>query len=276
MGDAPSPPLATIDHAFHAQYDAARLPAYAPPVLVVTGEELVVFRDGERATFTFVPSGSRFLKAAAHAPVGLFVTLMRLGTSSDAERQAKLGPWRGWLSDALGTLDDAPLGAEARADVRHVLETSAAFVARSLAARPDDPTRDAFAAGLAPALLALTRHATALQIDALDGLVASVLEGFTSSERDSFVVVVTGDHQARARNLGMQYFKKLLGEHSEDRVSYAESVQTADEAFALVGTRLLDETIATAFFGDRRRLQQDVLGDAVTQLLEGRTLPGAR
>jgi hypothetical protein len=41
----------------------------------------------------------------------------------------------------------------------------------------------------------------------------------------------------------------------------------ADEALALVGTRRMDIEIATAFFGDAKHLQRDVLGDAVEELL---------
>jgi len=67
----------------------------------------------------------------------------------------------------------------------------------------------------------------------------------------------------------MQYFRKRLEEPegAEDRVAYAEGVETADQAFALVGTRRMDARIAEAFFGDAKRLQRDVLGDAVKELL---------
>ena len=54
---------------------------------------------------------------------------------------------------------------------------------------------------------------------------------------------------------------------AENRVTYGEGVEDVDEALALVGKRRLDVTIAKAFFGDARRLQRDVLGDAVDELL---------
>ena len=38
-------------------------------------------------------------------------------------------------------------------------------------------------------------------------------------------------------------------------------------ALALIGTRRLDRTVARAFFGDARRLQRDLLGDAAHELL---------
>jgi hypothetical protein len=60
-------------------------------------------------------------------------------------------------------------------------------------------------------------------------------------------------------------------EHSEERVAYAEGVSDEHEAFELVGTRRLDHAVAAAFFGDRKRLQRDLLGDSAAELL--RELP---
>ena len=81
---------------------------------------------------------------------------------------------------------------------------------------------------------------------------------------------MTGDHQARNRSLGMQYFQRRFGEEpgEEERVAYGEGVEDADEAHALVGTRRLDNAVAAAFFGDPKRLQRDVLGNAVHALLK--------
>ncbi len=73
--------------------------------------------------------------------------------------------------------------------------------------------------------------------------------------------MVTGNHQARARSLGMQYFRRRFAEPegAEDRVAYAEGVEDPEEALALVGTRRMDREISAAFFGDEKHLQRDVL-----------------
>ena len=90
--------------------------------------------------------------------------------------------------------------------------------------------------------------------------------------------MVTGDHQARTRSLGMQYFCRRLDEpaDSEHRVTYAEGVSDEQSALALVGTRRLDRAVARAFFGDPQRLQRDILGDAAHALLAESKLPRIR
>jgi hypothetical protein len=51
-------------------------------------------------------------------------------------------------------------------------------------------------------------------------------------------------------------------------VTYAEAVTTVHDAVKLIGTHRVDEVLAGAFFGDRRRLQRDLLGDAATRILD--------
>ncbi|MBC8071591.1 MAG: hypothetical protein IAG13_24915, partial [Deltaproteobacteria bacterium] len=113
-------------------------------------------------------------------------------------------------------------------------------------------------------------HATRAQLGALHEQATVLLARLPASERERVHVVVAGAHQARARSLGMQYFRRLFGEptDAEERVTYAEAVDTVDDAVALVCMQRLDRAMARAFFGDEKRLQRDVLGDAAERLLE--------
>ena len=139
----------------------------------------------------------------------------------------------------------------------------------------DTTALDAFARDLGPLLLRSTDDATHVQLDSLDAHVRRALGQLDAREKKLFQVIVTGDHQARARSLGMQYFTRLLGEGEgeEHRVAYAEGITDEEAALALVGTRRLDHAIATAFFGDAKRLQRDVLADAAEAQLRDFAMP---
>jgi hypothetical protein len=121
-------------------------------------------------------------------------------------------------------------------------------------------------------LLQLTEEATRLELAALDRAANEALSDLASDEQQRLEIVVAGAHQARARSLPLQYFQRRLGEEpgEERRIAYAEVATSPEEALTLVGTRQLDRTLAKAFFGDEKRLQRDVLGDAATRLLEQR------
>lgn len=84
---------------------------------------------------------------------------------------------------------------------------------------------------------------------------------------DSVVVVIGIMHQARAREIGVQYFLRLLGEQadegarSEKRLVIAEGIVKASEQYGALSTHLVDQVGSTLVFEDPQRLQWDVLAD---------------
>src|SRR5262249_50307436 len=81
------------------------------------------------------------------------------------------------------------------------------------------------------------------------------------------IVVVGVMHQARAREIGIQYFERLLeepigeGARNERRLIVAENRTTAPAQYGLLSAHLVDQSAATLIFGDPLRLQYDVLAD---------------
>lgn len=253
----------------------------ATPVFVVVADTLVVFRGHRRTDRSFRSAAFHVLKAAAHLPVATYMAL-----ASAADRPLEAGTRRtlqALRGAAQASIRESPaLADDAAADVRRVLAASIAFVDATLADgagvadRRARPARlEAFAVDAGPLLIRLTEHATSVQLRSLHAAIESELVLLSPAERGALQVVVTGDHQARARSLGLQYFQKRFGEPPEldGRVTYAEGVDDAAEALALAGKRRLDRQIASAFFGDPRRLQRDVLGDAAARILRDAKLP---
>ncbi len=267
-----NPALDDVNDHFHAAYDDARAHAERDePVLIVLADELIVFRGRARTDVTFTPPVFHLLKSVAHAPVGIFAVLHPRPTSAidDVVRERLLSVRRGLLasSDSIAQADVEP---DASATLSKIIAASLEMVGRVLErGHCDSNELRVFARGVGPDLLRITEDATRVQLSALDAHVASQVTRMTEHERRTFQVVVTGDHQARARSLGMQYFERLLGERPglEHRVTYGEGITDAAEAAKLVGTRRLDRAIAASFFADPKRLQRDVLGDAVEKLL---------
>ncbi len=103
------------------------------------------------------------------------------------------------------------------------------------------------------------------------------LRTLSPADQGALEVVVVGDHQARTRSLGMQYFKRRFDEQpgADRRVTYGENIADEEEAISLVATRRLDKEIAQAFFADDTRLQRDVLGDAAQRCLDQMGFPAA-
>ncbi len=84
----------------------------------------------------------------------------------------------------------------------------------------------------------------------------------------NLVVVVGSAHQARAREIGVQYFERLLeepvgeGARNENRLVVSESLWSPADQLGLLATHLVDQTSGELVFGDPLRLQWDVLADS--------------
>ena len=160
-------------------------------------------------------------------------------------------------SGALGALHDARSGARARQDYFSAVKTPV-----------NDNLRNAAAA-------VLTRlHQTVAgykrRVDAQD-----------SKAWASLVVVASVAHQARAREIAVQYFERLLGEtvsegaSQEDRLVVVESQLEAADQRGSLAAHEVDREYARLMFGDPSRLQRDVMADS-GDLLDKLFSPEAR
>ncbi|MFZ5896139.1 MAG: hypothetical protein ACOY0T_34100 [Myxococcota bacterium] len=264
--------LETLNDAFHREYARSRAESLSVPILILQTSELIVHRGGQRHCFPLRCAGFDLAKTVAHVAVTLFVLAReRRGQPTQAQESA-LSEVSRRTRAVLATIRD-PLGALEREAIE-LLRTCAEYARRlSHEARAADDAEE-FAAHTGKRILFLTELATAQQIDALHASVEAVISGFSEVERRELEVVVAGDHQARARSFGMQYFQRRLGEAegSDERVTYGENLKDEQEALKLVATRRLDRKIARAFFGDDKRLQRDVLGDAAKVCLDRMSL----
>jgi hypothetical protein len=84
---------------------------------------------------------------------------------------------------------------------------------------------------------------------------------------NTLVVVIGVTHQARAREIGIQYFQRLLqervgeGARNEQRLVIAENRTTGSDQYGLLSAHLVDQAAAAAIFADPLRLQWDVLSE---------------
>ena len=274
----PEAALSAADHAFHEAYSAARDHARNDvPVLVVLATELALYVHGERREYSFARPCFQAAKAAAHAAVALF-TLTSEPTVSEKARIEALEA----LEQRMRVAANGPhhsVDAAVRKELTPVLETSLAFVSAYLKGERAEANVAAYAAAVGPQILSLTEVTTCEQLAALHEAAQRALGSLSEADSGALQVVVIGDHQARVRSMGMQYFQRRFGERPEsadERVTFGENVSNEKEALALVSTRRLDEKIARAFFGDGKRLQRDVLGDAAKRCIEKMNLAPVR
>lgn len=256
-------PLGPVDQAFHQAYSKARNhAARVPPILVVLGDHLVLVMDGEEARAPVTPAAYHVVKAVAHAPLAAFIL------ACDAERRGELEALFERLTSARAKILACDIDPAARRELVALAQCTTDFVHERLRSGPNPKAAARFAREAGPRLLRATSFAVALQLGALERAERTLVSSIAPDRRLETHVVVAGAHQARERSLGMQYFlARLQGPDVADRVTYAENVTDIAGAVKLVGTRALDRQLALSFFGDPKRLERDILGDAVAAVL---------
>lgn len=126
-----------------------------------------------------------------------------------------------------------------------------------------------------PALQQVLAHVATEQVRALHHAVQAIraeVEREQPDAWDSLLVVVAVAHQARAESLEVQYFERLLreprkeGALGERRLVVAEGASEPAAQIDLLAAHLVDQLGGRLIFGDKARLQRDVLSDHVGEL----------
>ncbi len=134
----------------------------------------------------------------------------------------------------------------------------------------DEAAKRKFFAAVRPDLESNLRVISGAFVRELDRRVTQVRKAVDAQDPSawqSLLVVVGVAHQARAREIGVQYFERLLNEpvgegaRNERQLVVAESAWSPTDQFGLLATHLVDQDGGDLIFGDSMRLQFDVLAN---------------
>ncbi len=263
-----------MNRGFHEHYDRLRDAerssfGAARPALVVGGAKLA-WRQGGRAT-EYAVQGERYhaLKAIAHVPVGL-VSLLAAGAPGalDGRERAALAETKGLLAAAEASLGAAPLDAASAAGARRLFAASGALVDEALAEgrRPTEARLRAFGRAVREDLEANLAAAAGAQLEALDDAVRAIRRAAGERAWADAVVVVRTSHQARAREIAVQYFERLLVERAaegaagEGRLVVLEAPSGRGRPEDLAADHFVDRRLSDLLFDDPAFLQRDAVG----------------
>ncbi len=263
--------LTVLNNAFRAAYADAktRVLAASGPTLIVNGDTFSLLRDGRRREANVGSPTYDPLKAIAHIPLAIYVTLTPGDGAVGNDRLKTLADLRALIPPAEASLDQVRLSAATLARQKQIVSAALAFLdevtGRGRFARS---ALVAFTRGMAPLVMENVREATRAQLDATHAQVSAWRRDMSPQEWSRLHVVIIGPHMPREDLVVTQYFLRLLHEPGEGRrVVYAESLWEEPKALDLLGTHLLDGSVGEAFFGDYLRMHRDLLGDAASQYL---------
>jgi hypothetical protein len=274
----PNEPFAAINASFHVTYTRlveqvlARLGDIIP-VVVLIGDDAALLCDGHEQREQIIPSRYHELKALGHLAFGVQLTLMANGngrlTDLSAnelhEKRAQIGEIETIISDSpaspcfSGTTNaPAELLCRARKLVDRVLAEGAVNFDRL----------QEYIRALALHALETAQLAVCIELEQLHAILTRWRNDLGERRWAGMYVVICGAHQPRYREAACQYFGRLLHQDEsnaaerEDRLVYGEGLCDVDAALDLLARHIVDQRASNLLFGDRRRLQEDLLADA--------------
>lgn len=273
--------LSALNQYFHKDYEALveltmlSLEHAGTPVIIAAGDELILRHRGLREVARFIPPLYHQLKAIGHMVFGIHLSLeVRAPQGLNETERLELLQQQYLIKAVLHNLAGEGIPDEVRQTQVVLLEQACELLTEVLRERAvDRALLRRFARTAGPLMRdSITRSQRA----ALDGLHATVeawLAAMTDEMRAKLYVVVCGSHQARSQDIVMEYFQRLLGEkaatgaHHEDRLLYAESTFAEEGALDLIARHIIDQDAGEAFFGDRMRMQRDLLSEGADEYI---------
>lgn len=264
----------TLNTASRNMYAGARARELAaiPVVIFVSGDDLVLRKNGTRTVVTVAPAEYHALKSVAHTVLALYAHLAdEPGKPLGEDRLKSLKEYEALLTAAGPAVESFGIDADTLARQKQLLARAERLTARVLHdGQVSAADLTTFCRASRPDVLANGAEAVRAQLRATHRQVMEWKKDMSPEEWAAVTVIVPGVPTARAENAAVQYFSRLFGETSGEgrRVVYAESVYDEAKALNLLGTLRLDGKLAEAVFGDRFRMYRDFLADGARTAID--------
>jgi putative intracellular protease/amidase len=272
--------LSALNHYFHKDYESLvelttlSLEHAGTPVIIAAGDELFLRHRGLREVARIIPPLYHQLKAIGHMVFGIHLSLeVRAPNGLNETELFEILQQQYLLKAVLSNLTDEGIPNEVSEAQAVLLSKASDLLTEVLRTRAvDRATLREFARTTGVMMVDNNRRAQRAALDGLHAAVTAWLARMTEDVRAKLFVVVCGSHQSRSQDITMEYFQRLLGEQAttgaahEHRVIYSESFGE-DGALDLIARHIIDQDAGEAFFGDRMRMQRDLLSEGAADYI---------
>lgn len=274
--------LHALNQSFHSDYNelvSATVEGFGKahqPVMVFTGDSLILRSDNTRKASRIIPPEYHLLKAIDHLPLDLFalVSQWKEGQISQ-DNLIKLQAHKELIDKVRMQVKTSFTAPELFSRQEAIVHASLLYVTDLLENKMFSKlARDIFCRSLSKLLLANADAAAKMEIENLHAQVSTWRKEIDSVSFKNVYVVIGSSHQARYRETTVQYFEKVLHERigstalNEKHLVFAESVFDEKGCLSTLARHIIDQKIGLVFFGDSFRMQRDLLSDAASKYID--------
>ena len=242
------------------------------PIVIYTGDELVLRKGKERTAVPIIPTEYAVVKCTSHVALGTHSILAPHANGNPLPDAvlASVKEFRGVVVKCEPALEGRGLDADTLARQKRLIASATAFLDKVLAdGKVTEAALLAYCRGTRADLLANATTAARAQLSAMHKQMMAWKKELTAEEWARLKAIVQGSQLPRTEHLAVQYFARLFGETGEGRrIVYAESLWEEDRAIALLARKAAEGRLGEAFFGDYTRFHRDFLGSAARTVLD--------
>lgn len=274
--------LSVLNNQFHADYNKlvqktiSYLGDSTHPIIVFKGDSLLLTYRNIRKPVRVIPEQYHQLKAISHVPLTIFtmVSTWPEGKLSDTNT-LRLQSYKSTIQTLDKELNAYSFSSSLLSRQHDILVKTLRFIELlQQEGSYEESDRNRFASSIHQVLLEDADEAARLELTELHQAVQDWLNTVDSSYIKNLYVVIGSSHQARYRQVAVQYFEKILNEKTsvtalfENKLVYAESVFDEAGCLSTLARHIIDQEIAQQFFGNKYRMQRDLMSDAATKYIK--------
>lgn len=265
--------LSQANRGFHEDYDHLLAAEQATlgasrPLVVVSGFSVTLRFHGKESKWGLAGERYQSLKGLSHIPLGVVCFLLTLSQPAlTSGEKSHLLDLKKTVASAEGEITEQRVGAEMVPAEHHLLGATNELIDDVLAhGRPTDERLHAFGKTIRADVEASMAVASGLLLGNLDSAVREMKAEVGAEAWSTLVAVVSTTHQARAREVTVQYFERLLGDRltegalGEQRLVVLEGATQKATAESTMTAHLVDQRLSALLFDDPLFLQSDLLG----------------
>lgn len=274
--------ISELNNSFHHSYNLLihkkleSLGQAETPVFILEHDNVILYWKGEKESLPIIPDLYHKVKSIGHVSFGLYITLVNNGAGKlSDELSVDLAHQKELIDKAIKILDKEDIPAQYMDVQRKTLGNAHTIITEVLEnGEVSENWAESFANENGTLYMESAKLCAALELDVLNDAVLNWKSQMTAAQWDALYVVICSGHQARYRLATVQYFDRLFGEEegtgasNEDRVIYGENIHGFDVAMDLLARHLMDQRTSLDFFGNKTRMQADLMADAAEFYLD--------
>lgn len=274
--------LSLLNCDFHAEYKE-RMDAIIStfgktggrPVILNLGGKLILKYNDSREEVDVTPDNFHTVKAFLHAFFALYLALPTEDSQSiSPDTRNNLLKIQRNLHEAMLEIPSLELTPREQALTRQLANLSENFIASTLKQKNYQKRQlTTYLTSARPLVNAILDDAARIELNALDKTVNRWLAQMPVEDRHKLVIGVAISHQARAKEISLQYFAYKFGYRygngaiRENHYVVIEDNFDENSALKALARHYVDRIAAKDIFHRSNRLQKDVLASSATAIL---------